>query len=134
MASSIFGQWWPSTQPALPHGWCGCFSTERQWKGRAIKGDVIALEPVAIARQDAEFIWLAVELEPDAWNLRLRGVAVRRMVPGLRGWQAWRIDVGDAGAEEKSAGPLETQFDATRRAHTLLDKLQMPVPVRLKHG
>lgn len=65
---------------------------------------------------------------------RLRGVAVRRMVSGLRGWQAWRIDTGDAGAEEKPAGPLETQYDATRRAHTLLDKLQMPVPVRLKHG
>lgn len=63
---------------------------------------------------------------------RLRGVAVRKMQSGLRGWQAWRVDTGDAGSDEKPAGPLETQFDATRRAHAILDKLQLPVPVRVK--
>ena len=65
---------------------------------------------------------------------RLRGVAVRKDQPGLRGWRTWRVDIGDAGAEERPAGPYETQWEATRRAHALLDKPQMPVPVRLKHG
>lgn len=62
----------------------------------------------------------------------LRGVAVRRVASGVRGYQTWRVDVGDMGADPRPSGPHETLFDACRRAKAQLDKLMLPIPVRLR--
>ena len=58
---------------------------------------------------------------------KYKGVAVRKMSPGLRGWQAFSLSVDIEGhITETALAPMETSLDAERRAANELHQQALP--------
>ena len=62
-----------------------------------------------------------------ALQVKYKGVAVRKLAPGLRGWQAFTISVDLEGhVTEVALAPMETSLDAERRAANELHHQALP--------